>query len=172
MKKLLILTAALLFGLVACSDTATAPDAIGYKIDELSNLPGYGWFQEEYNLYDVDTNKINTIRQVFNPQEFKIIYFTRPSCSCPGSHKSFPAINKILNEAGVPIENMEFYSLNSLKSRHPYDSLFQLSYLPSFVIMKNGKAIYSVIDTLNYNVYYGIEYPRKYEDLLIEGFKK
>lgn len=157
---------------VSCSDNSTIPNAMNYEFDELSTMPGYGWFNDEYNGYLVDSSKLQGILENFNPAIHKILFFSRPSCSCPGSHRMFPAVFKILQHAGVPVENMEFYSFSSVGAKHPYDSLMTVSILPSFYVLKSGVPVYSIMDTLVSNSYYEIEYPTLYEDLIFEGLKK
>lgn len=166
----LILAITFLYG---CSNDDTILNAIPYKIQDLNKLPGYGWFYEEYDKYQVDTNLLKQIVQVYNPAIHKIIIYSMPSCACPGlKYTRFPQLYKILQQAGISNNNVEFYSLSSLRSRHPYDSVIVLSTLPSFYIIKQSKIVYSIADTLDYNIYYGKTYPLKLEELLYEGLKK
>lgn len=170
-KSLIIILAISFFN--SCTNNDTILDAVPYKIDDLNKLPGYGWFYEEYDKFQVDTNLIKQIEQVYNPAVHKIIIYSMPSCACPGlKYTRFPQFYKILQFAGINTSNIELYSLSSIRSRHPYDSMIVLSTLPSFYVFKQSKVVYSIIDTLDYNIYYGKPYPIKLEELLYEGLKK
>lgn len=169
----LFLLGTISFFLWNCSENEAITDAIPYKIDEINKMPGYGWFYEEYSKYQVDTNLLNEIRKFYNPSVHKILLFTMPSCSCPNlKYKRFPQFYKILQNVGISNDQIEFYSMSSIRSRHPYDSLLLITSLPSFYILKQNKPIYSITDTLDFNIYYGKTYPIKLEELLLEGLKK
>ena len=171
LKIMMILVIYLFF--VRCSDDNTVSDAIPYKIEDLNKLPGYGWFYGEYDKYNVDTNTVKLIQQRYNPSIHKILIYSMPSCACPGrKYERFPQFYKILQSVGISNDQVEFYSLNSLRSRHPYDSVIIVTTLPAFYVIKQGKPVYSLADTMDYNIYYGKPYPIKLEELLLEGFKK
>ncbi|HOK14300.1 MAG TPA: hypothetical protein PLU67_10470 [Candidatus Kapabacteria bacterium] len=170
--KVVILVVIFLF-IVKCSDDNSVSDAVPYKIEDLNKLPGYGWFYQEYDKYEVDTNIVKLIRQEYNQSMHRILIYSMPSCACPGKrYERFPQFYKILQSVGISNEKVEFYSLSSLRSRHPYDSVIVVTTLPAFYVLKQGKPVYSITDTLDFNIYYGKPYPIKLEELLLEGFKK
>lgn len=172
MKKIILAIIFSTAAFISCSENSTIPNALRYEFSEISNLPGYGWFNEEFEAYVIDSSKIDLIRQTYNPSVHKFLMFTRPSCTCPGAHKRFPAVFKVLQAADIPLASMEFYSFSSTQSKHPYDSLITVSSLPAFIIMKSGQPIYSIADTMNFNTYYQIAYPNTFEDIIYEGLKK
>ncbi len=163
---------ALFIGLAACSDSPTIPNALNYEINKLSDIPGYSWFNDEYNDYSPNPALIQSIRESYNASTHKFVFFTRPSCTCPGEHLSFPQVYKILQLAGIPDAAMEFYSMSSIRSKHIYDSGLTINSLPSFFVFKSGSPIYSLSDTLNKSVTLGLSYPIKYEEVLIEALNK
>ncbi len=170
--KFIIIVVTFLF-LVKCSDDNSVSDAIPYKIEDLNKLPGYGWFYQEYDKYDVDTNLVKLIQHQYNSSIHKILIYSMPSCACPGrKYERFPQFYKILQNVGISHDKIEFYSLNSLRSRHSYDSVIVVTTLPAFYVLKQGKPVYSIADTLDFNIYYGKQYPIKLEELLLEGLKK
>lgn len=171
MKKLLLILV-LVVAFYGCSEDNSIPNAVPYTYSTMQDMPGYSWFDEEYTLYNVDQSKVSSILNNFNPATHRIVFFTRPSCSCPGSHRAFPAIYKILETAQIPLEKMEFYSFSSISNKHKYDSLIVVNTLPAFYVFKNGVPVYSLMDTLYVNTYNNVQYPLLYEDLIIEGLKK
>lgn len=157
----------------SCTDDSTIPSAMKFNFEDMQTLPGYGWFNEEFDKYEVKVEKIEQITNNFNPATHKIVFFTKPTCACPNlPYKRFPQVYKILYAAGVPQSNMEFYSLSSLKASHPYDSVITVATLPAFYVFKANRPVYSICDTFDFNTYYGIQYPIDFEDIIFEGFKK
>ena len=107
-RNFLIAIAILLIGSFGCSDDSSIPSAVKYEFGDLQTLPGYGWFNEEFDNYEVKIEKLQQITDNFNPSLHKVVIFSRPSCSCPNlPYKRFPAIYKILQAAGVPNSNIE-----------------------------------------------------------------
>jgi len=168
----IVVSIILVFGLLSCSDSPTIPNAIEYEINKISAIPGYSWFKDEYDEYEPDAELIQNIIASYNMSVHKFVFFTRPSCTCPGEHLAFPHVYKILQSAGISTDAMEFYSMTSNRSKHRYEATFTVNKLPSFVVFKSGVPVYSITDTLSKNVYLGITYPIKFEELLLEALKK
>ncbi len=147
MKKyiLIIIASAIFWG---CEDTSTQHTAKLMDIGNLIKSPGYSWFDIEYKAYTPNPVMINEIKSSFDPQIHKFYVFLKPACSCPGTHKLFPAFIKSADLVGIPGASMEIYSMRSNRDNYPYSNVFKLNELPAFIVLKNGVPIYSITDSI------------------------
>lgn len=131
-----------------CEDTSTQYTAKLLDLESIIKTPGYSWFDVEYKAYTPNTNLINEIKSSFDPQIHMFYIFLKPACSCPGTHKLFPAFMKSADLVGIPKSNMEIYSMRSNRDNYPYSDLFKLNELPAFIVLKNGVPVYSITDSI------------------------
>lgn len=156
--------------IISCESNPVASEAELMNLTELSKTPGFQWFDLEIDKYNPDTSSINLIKQEFNPAEYNIVMYVKPSCSCPGTQQQFPALIKTLRQAGISELSYKVYSMNSEAALHPYDSIFKVNELPTFILFKDNKPVYSIGDTFYIGQRTGKTY--KLEELLAKGLQK
>lgn len=150
MKKISLLLVAVAFiALSACSENSVSPtDAELTTVSKLEATPGFGWLTDELNNYQPNQDYIDQIRNSFQPSTQKFLIFVKPSCSCVGTHQQFPAFVKTMMAAGIPDSCYQIYAMTALSSVHPYQNMINLKQIPSFILMNNQQAVYSVEDTI------------------------
>lgn len=134
--------------LISCEDSPNQYTAQKMQIDNLVKTPGYSWFDVEYNAYEPSQQIVDEIKNNFDQQKHKFLVFLKPACSCPGTHKLFPAFVKSMRMSDIPDASIEYYSMRSNRDAYPYSELFTLNELPAFIVLKDGIPIYSVTDTI------------------------
>jgi len=176
LNKILIITvvAVASFILWSCSDNsqnAETKPALQMTIAQIEATPGYAWFQTELDSYHPVGSIMDSIKNEFIKRNCDFYVFVNPSCSCVGTQKSFPHFMKILDLAEIKGTNIKIFSMLSYKSPHPYQSVLTLTTLPSLYIIRNQKAVYSVLDTLQY--YQAINSNADYtlEEFILKGLK-
>ncbi|MCO5252087.1 MAG: hypothetical protein M9949_11815 [Candidatus Kapabacteria bacterium] len=147
MKRYILILLSVAF-IMSCEDSSTQHTAQLMQLDNLVRTPGYSWFDIEYNAYEPNQQMLDEIKNNFDPQIHKFLVFLKPACSCPGTHKLFPAFVKGADLSGIPDANIEYYSMRSNRDAYHYSDLFTLNELPAFIILKNGQPIYSITDTM------------------------
>ena len=157
--------------LISCVET---PDdnAQKMKLEDIRNSPSYFGFNNIYNDYIPIDTIIHDIKKNFDISKHKILIFTSPSCyTCNRIDSLFPYFAKVLVSSEIPETNFEIYSMPSTKAEHPYKSTISISFLPTFVVMKENHPYYSITDTLRYlkENYPDIKYSLEY--LLVESLK-
>jgi hypothetical protein len=137
--------------LVACQDPATpVQDAVKVTKSELKNEIGYTWFWGYYNLYEPKDSIMNLIPNYFIPDSEKFVVFIEPSCTCRPTNESPADLIKVLDSANITESKYEIYSMSSKNSKHPYLGMMKIETLPAAFLFKNGKPVYSVLDSLKY----------------------
>ncbi len=171
MKKFIIITI-LAIGIYSCKENSVTPEANPLTIAELNSTPGFGWFEEEIQLYTPQSHIVDEIRNIFDADLFNFYLYVRPACSCPGSHKQFPQLVKVFREAGIPESSYTLYSMIDPDDINPNADKFEIVRLPAFIVMKSDLAHYSITDTLDYRVANNINADVTMEDLLLEALQK
>lgn len=150
-ERIYILALAMLASVFAwqCSETvSTGEDARLVTEAELVKIPGYDWYSAVKSVYHPDSATVKQIISEFDSSRHKFVVFSMPACACDNNQKLFPKAMKVLDTAGVPMKNIEMYTIKNNRSRHPYDSAITLHFIPTIVLMKDGKPIYSIIDSV------------------------
>ena len=132
----------------SCDNNPVNATAEKIDIPTLSKTPGYTWYDDQFNIYQPNQDKIKEIVQKFNPAVDKFVLYVKPSCSCVGTQQQFPAFMKILISSNVPDSCYSVYAMNNAANLHPYMNVYKVNEVPSFFLMKNGIPVYSVSDTL------------------------
>ena len=156
--------------LISCESNPVSSEAELMDLAVLSKTPGFQWFDLEIDKYQPDTALVNQIKTTYNPSVYSLVLYVKPSCSCPGTQQQFPAFIKTLREAGISETNYKVYSMNSEAAIHPFDSIFKVNELPTFILLKNNRPIYSIGDTFYIGQRTGKTY--KLEQLLLNGLAK
>ena len=172
----IILTSILLiFGIFsACTDNgqdAESKPAQVMTVTQIKATVGYAWFEPEFNLYHPVSNILGQINAEFQKNPCQFYIFVNPSCACTGTQKNFPHVVKILDSANIKETSYTIYSMLSYKSPHPYNTIFTLTQLPSFYIIRNQKPVYSVLDSLNYYRALNSNIDYTIEEFVLKGLK-
>jgi len=170
MKILLSIYLIILFLLISCESNPVSTTAELIDIVKLSKTPGYQWYDLEVQNYNPDINIVNEVKNVYNSSKHKFVIMVKPSCSCPGTQKQFPAIMKTFNLAGITQSNYLIYSVSSERTKHPYEKHFKINELPSIILMQDSLPVYSIADTFYIQRNLGSNKPLEY--YLLEALKK
>lgn len=140
--------------LSSCTDT-TPPNVESISKEKLMNtsVPGFQWFEAVYHEYTPDTLTIESIKSIFNPINDKFVLFGKPGCSCDDeAAESLAKLVKVLDEAGIMEDNYELYTISSVDSKHKYEDVYDVNIIPSYFLLKNEIAIYSLYDTVSVDI--------------------
>ncbi|MFP4528181.1 MAG: hypothetical protein ACLFQX_06500 [Candidatus Kapaibacterium sp.] len=150
MKSYITCFAFILIALIAisCQDNPVDGEAHKTTLDDIRNNPGFSWFEYEFNEYEPDPAVIDSINHKFNPAEYRLIIFAKPSCSCNNDHNNFSHFMKVVHNSSITSEEYELYSMSDTDWEHPYNEQFDLMYLPEAVLMKNDSAIWFVVEEM------------------------
>ncbi len=139
----------LVFILVSCEESPVEPEATLLTIQEINDNPGYAGFEPEADNYQPDSGVVEEIKNAFLGNAHFFYLFVKPSCTCSGAHKDFPRLVKVFRESGISESYYEIYSMLELSNKHPFADKFTINKLPSFIVMKSGTPVFSILDTLD-----------------------
>lgn len=150
MKKYIIIAILAFTGiLAACSDSSSPNDkVIKMTLDEVRQTPGYNWYVIEEEDFEPNANVVGAIRDEFDPDAQKILFFVSPACACAQDQSAFPKCVKTMTLAGFSENVMEIYSMNYASLAHPYDTIISVIDFPTIYILKNSEPVYSLGDSL------------------------
>jgi hypothetical protein len=142
-----------MFIIQGCTEDIVPPPGEEAKlmtIDEIKTTKGFTWFQTGYDKYTFDTNLVNEIKSKLVNTDKTFLVFVNPSCACTGTQEHFPAVVKILRNAGIDEPKFKVYTMPYPDMKNPYTNIFKINYLPAFFIMKDNIALKSVFDSLSF----------------------
>ncbi|MEJ5286318.1 MAG: hypothetical protein CH6_2599 [Candidatus Kapaibacterium sp.] len=160
--------------IVSCnvSDEEKTAQFVPFR-DFLNLVPGFEWFNLEYNKYNPDANIIQQIDSLWKVKGYRFYIFANPSCNCDNTQSIFPMICKILKSSNVPDSAMFIYTMLNTSYKHPFMHKFSVKKLPScFTEIDSARSFYfSVIDTFEL---YRLKYPGKYpmERIILMSLEK
>lgn len=146
--RIILLTVVFALFMVSCENDESTKEAELITYSELLNQAGFEWFPTRYQEYQVNDSLITLISENYNSEEHEFVMFVKPSCGCEGTQEIFPAIVKILDEAGIDSEKYTFYAMGDEDFNHPYIESIDINDLPTCVTLKNGIPVYSMLDSL------------------------
>ncbi len=132
----------------ACQTIENEAERITINDLNSNKVNGFEWFKIEYDDYTIHQDFLQNIKNKYDPNIYKFIIFASPSCSCGKEYRKFPQFVKILDSSKVAESNYEIYSVGDIDFSQPYEEVFTLKALPTFIIMKEGIPVYSVNDTI------------------------
>jgi len=96
-------------------------------------------FKSEYDEYYPDKAVIDEIKENINKiKDFKIIVVFGVWCS--DSQREVPRFFKLLDDIGIPEDEVTIYAVNRKKEGGDVDlSKYKIDYVPTFIIYVNGK---------------------------------
>ncbi|MGB9770877.1 MAG: hypothetical protein ACPLX7_02725 [Candidatus Kapaibacteriota bacterium] len=117
--------------------------------DFFNLVPGFEWFNYEYDKYKPDTNVTRQIDSLWKIKQYRFLIFANPSCNCDGTQSIFPMVAKSLKTANIPDSVIIVYTMLNASYSHPFMHKFVLKRLPScFTEIDSSRSLYySVVDT-------------------------
>lgn len=130
---------------ISCSEIPNKYNAEKLTLEEIPNLPGFGWYNSEFANYRVLQEDINFMYQLdnFNPETDQILLFVQPTAACEGEQRGFPVVAKTIIEAGFK-DRMVLFVTPDKNSRHPYMEDITLPKIPYYHILRNGEPFHEL----------------------------
>ncbi len=120
------------------------PMLIGYCTREAFNDTSFSeWWNEEYNMYEVDVNTVNEIKKSFEDVKIKLVAGTW----CSDSRREVPRFYKILDEIGYPSDDVSLIYVNRDKVglANEVDGL-EIHFVPTIIFYGNGKELGRIVE--------------------------
>ncbi len=115
---------------------------------DLSTIPAFQW-QEQVTHYQPDTQAIAYLSRHLAKYELKVFLGTW----CSDSHFLIPRLYKVAQKAGYPVEEWFFYVLDQhKKGRHREEQLFNITLLPTIILMKDGGEVGRITETVQESI--------------------
>ena len=170
MKKILLTFLILIVIVISACADETENIAQTVTLEEVKQNPDFFWFMAGYNNFNVSQPLLLDIKQAFIPEKHSFLIYTESNCLCGSDYLKFPALIKVLDSADISSDYYQIFIVQNTDAQHPYSNIFRLSRTPTFIILREGKFVYSVNDTLllKYNF---LQEPNRLEEVLLEGLK-
>ncbi len=145
----IMLMMSVLFLINSCSDEDIQTSVVHKTVDEIINDWRYYGFGIYFDKYNPSENYLDSIDKHFDPEIYKFILYTSPSCfSCGQMDSLLPQTSKILKASKLPDTTYILFDTPGISSSHPYDSTIFLKKLPSAYLLNSGtNDIFSILDT-------------------------
>jgi len=130
---------------IIIDDKSEKPMLIGYCTREAFIDTSFsGWWNEEYDMYEVDDTTTGELKTHFNDIEIKLVLGTW----CSDSRREVPRFYKILDEMEYPSENISLINVNREKVglEDEVDGL-EINFVPTFIFYGNGKELGRIVET-------------------------
>jgi thiol-disulfide isomerase/thioredoxin len=118
------------------------------NLDGLKSAPYSGWFNLEYNDYQVDDASLATVDKDVFIDEIKIVLVFGTWCS--DSRREVPRFYKILNNLAYDLNNMKVICVNTNKTAEGEGvESIDIQRVPTFIFYRQGVEIGRIIETPN-----------------------
>ena len=158
----------------SCDDGESPPsDAVLISYDQMKTTVGYDWVEAKMDEYNPKEGVISEIKQVYNPEKHSFVIFSKPSCSCDESSIPIAYFLKIIFSAEIPESKYSLYTMQSVKSNHPFTDKITLSALPDMYVITDS--VWSVSfrkKMTDYIAGHPNEDTVTYEQLILDELKK
>ena len=168
MKKILVAFYILII-FSACKNNEVENVAQKMTLEEIKQNPDFFWFMDGYNSFEISQQLVQEIKNEFIPEKHSFLIYVAGYCLCGSDYLKFPAFIKALDSSDISSEFYQIFVIKNSDARHPYSNMFKLDETPALIILKEGKFIYSVSDTLLQ--YDFLANPNKLEEILLEGLR-
>ncbi|MBM7420006.1 MULTISPECIES: TlpA family protein disulfide reductase [Chryseobacterium] len=102
------------------------------------------WYAKEFNEYALDQKAVGELRKK-NITSYNLIVFI--GTWCEDSHRDFPRLMKILEEAKYPDSRLTIIAVNRKKESPTGDEVkYNVSKVPTIIVEKYGKEIGRIIE--------------------------
>ncbi|WP_068599141.1 thioredoxin family protein [Vaginella massiliensis] len=102
------------------------------------------WYEEEYNSYPLDSEKIARLKKYSKDYSMEIFLGTW----CPDSQREVPAMLKILEAINFPDGRMKLYGVNrDKKSFYGEEMNKDIRWVPTFIIYEKRQEIGRIVES-------------------------
>lgn len=109
----------------------------------------YDWFEDGVKKYKPRKKDIQELEK--NGQYLNYLVFA--ATWCPDTRELLPKFYKTLEESGIPIEYVDLYLLDeSKKSPDQLELLYNITSVPTIIILKNGDEIGRIKEKVNESI--------------------
>ena len=118
---------------------------LGHQLKEQFLKEPYAeWYVKEHDEYTIDKNAVSELRkQKINSYSITIFLGTW----CEDSHRDFPRLMKILEEANYPMDKVTMIAVNRKKESPTGDEVkYNIQKIPTIIVEKYGKEIGRIIE--------------------------
>lgn len=101
------------------------------------------WYGFRYNEYEIDSTSLREIAAMANGVHFVIIAGTW----CGDSKREIPHLLKVLDQANVATEHIQFYGVDrSKKSDDGSTEKYSIERVPTIIVIKDGREIGRIVE--------------------------
>ncbi|MBT8387551.1 MAG: thioredoxin family protein [Ignavibacteria bacterium] len=132
------------YNTIITDDESEKAMLIGYCTREAFNDTNFSdWWNEEYDIYEVDAETTEEIKPGFEELEIKLVIGTW----CSDSRREVPRFYKILDEMEYPSENVNLISVNREKVglADEVDGM-EIHFVPTFIFYRNDEEIGRIVE--------------------------
>ena len=132
------------YNTIITDDESEKAMLIGYSTREAFNDTNFSdWWNEEYDIYEVDVETTEEIKPGFEDLEIKLVMGTW----CSDSRREVPRFYKILDEMEYPSENISLINVNREKVglADEVDGL-EIHFVPTFIFYRNNEEIGRIVE--------------------------
>ena len=117
---------------------------IGYCTREAFNDTSFSeWWNEEYDLYEVDVESVEELKYSFKNVEIKLIMGTW----CSDSRREVPRFYKVLDEIGYPAENVSLISVyRKMAGLENEVEGMDIHFVPTFIFYRGDEEIGRIVE--------------------------
>jgi thiol-disulfide isomerase/thioredoxin len=132
------------YNTIIIDDESEKSMLIGYCTREAFDDTSFSeWWNEEYDMYEVDDTTSDEIKANFEDVEIKLVMGTW----CSDSRREVPRFYKILDELEYPSENVNLISLNREKVglADEVDGM-EIHFVPTVIFYRNNQEIGRIVE--------------------------
>jgi thiol-disulfide isomerase/thioredoxin len=112
--------------------------------DVLYDALNFPWYNYEYKTYKVDSISLQGMKSEFDSLQFLVFGGTW----CSDTQRELPRFIKICDTMGVQSDRMQLFMLDQQKkSAYIHVKVWQVTAVPTFIVMRNGKEIGRIVET-------------------------
>lgn len=132
------------YNTVVTDEQSEKPMLIGYCTREAFNDTSFsGWWNEEYEMYEVDDSIAEEIETDFNDVNIKVVMGTW----CSDSRREVPRFYKVLDKIEYPSEKVSLINVNREKVglANEVDGL-EIHFVPTIIFYRNDEEIGRIVE--------------------------
>jgi thiol-disulfide isomerase/thioredoxin len=119
------------------------------EVDLIEKGDGYAWFKTGYDNYSPNNPAVVALDTM--PPNFSFVVFC--GSWCDDTHQLLPAFYKAIDMAGFPRNKVTLYFVDREKKSPAGDEKrYDVEYIPTFIVMKNGKEKGRVVETVEKSI--------------------
>lgn len=109
----------------------------------LINEPSFSWYKSNQQGYNPDTSLLTR----FENAKSNVRYLVFGGTWCEDTQNILPKFFKLLEKSGTPDSNVSFFGVDrKKKTLGNFADVFQITNVPTIIVMKDGKEVGRVIE--------------------------